>query len=295
MSNEIILVNEFAKTLPFDSENQVLNITPEALRRTVSLESVSGKMPAKQPVEHIVIIDRLQAMADQHGYPTRVENLYIKDAYCKRTMWPNKDIPCPLDHYLVNRVIGKIVIDRPEEKGSEFGSTIAFSYSEAGIEISLGANVWDCTNYNIFGQYRVSTFGSKKTNFDQMLELFEKWIMRVPQFFNEVGDKIARLRHIQINENIAQKFFGQLFMDAVHQNYDPKFIAPLNQSQVAATVRNYLRNETDIHTMWDVCNAGTEALHIYRNDFGSVLQSIEAYNDRVEQFSLSHESSGGLN
>lgn len=276
--NGVVNVLPNAEYLPFSQEDNVLNISLPALQRTLNYEDHNGKLPLARPVEHHELINSLCNKVVDAGFTPEIESIYIKDSYSRRIGWKDKSLVCPIENYMIDRLICKIVINRNEED-SEHRSSIALSYSERGIEIAMGINVFTCTNFNIFGNKRIATFGPKKMPFKELMELAEaKWIHNIDYEYDKAIFNINALRNKQITLKDADVMFGELFRMSVRKNMNIKNFAPLNQTQVAATVRNFISNEKDIYNMWDFTNSGTQALHIYRNDFQNVLESIDDFN-----------------
>lgn len=281
--NGVPLIDGTATTLPFSDEAPVLAITNDLLQRTFCWADVEDSLPPSRPVEHYQFISSLMDNISIHGYEPKLENIYIKNAHVKKRMWKNKEVECPPENYFIERLVGKINIIRNEEANKEFGSSLAFSFSERGIELAWGLNVWNCTNFNIFGARRVATYGNNKMTYYNMLELVEKWAIESPDIFDK-NERIAmRLKEAPCSNGDANIMFGDLLQSAVRQNLNSKNKAPLNITQLSATVRNFQKNSGNAteFTGWDFVNAGTQALHIYRNDFMSVLESTEAFNSFV--------------
>ena len=163
------------ETLSFEKGNATLTL-PE-LSKTIRLELAKGGLPKNRPTEHFHLIDSIFEQVNSGlgtGMTADLEPIHVHESYAKRIMWQGEKEACPVDKYLIDRVVTRIMIHRNNE--SALNQALAISYNERGIQVALGTNVHVCANMNIFGSNIISTFGANRTPFDKLMDVVKLWI-----------------------------------------------------------------------------------------------------------------------
>src|SRR5687767_1349044 len=95
-----------ADILSFDVETKCTQITLEQLDRTIKMEDANGKLPKATPVEHVTLLRTIINMAKQVGGLKPVESqISIKENHVRRIQWKGEKGICPLENYLIERLV----------------------------------------------------------------------------------------------------------------------------------------------------------------------------------------------
>jgi len=230
------------------------------LERTARYEGIRGNLPKTRPIEHHQLIrnvlDNIKSNIS-HGVVT--DPIYASERQAMRVMWNGEKEECPVENYLIQRLVTKIMIG-DTEKG--LNSAVAISYTEKGIQIAFGTNVHSCTNLMIWGQNLMSTFGHNKVNYDAMMDAFDDWMKRFEEKRAFSLDVIAQLKKRKVKEPELFEMLGKLIYEAERSNYSGGNGSSLNVSQTLRLIDNYEkeREEKKVVTAWDICNWGTNGL-----------------------------------
>lgn len=276
----------------FDSKTKSAIIDLPTLERTIKLEDAGGKLPRTCPIEHSNLLMELFYMAqDYTGKKVTVKPLTIREGNVRRIRrtGADKNSPCPVESYVVERLVGKIQIDSfmfPDIDNAHGAMSIAVSYTEKGIQIAFGHNVFACDNLNIFGEHMFSTYGGNhnKMDYSKGMQLLEKWLKEHEEVAAFNRKHIEDLMNVYVDERVRVNLIGTLFERAVRfNNRDRSVIAPLNQTECAGLVAagfDQIIDKDSMITGWDMTNWATSVLKPDRSDMVSLLDS----NYLINQF-----------
>lgn len=274
-----------ANHIIFDKATKTATISLDQLERTTSLASATGRLSKTAPVEHSAFIRKILELSAYADVDALLEPLVVKENNIRRLQQhQNKDLPLanwPLEHYLVQRITTKIVFQDPfftnreDAKGS---LAIGISYTEKGIQVAFGHNVFVCSNLNVFGENFFSTFGNEKNRvpFEKGLELLQAWMMRYTVIRNDNQRRIQRLMEVPVTEERRLQVIGKLFENAVRaNNNDRTVVAPLNQSECGWLINagyDQITTNREI-SAWDLTNWATSVLKPEKGDTLEMLRS----------------------
>ena len=250
--------NNVSPILSFDKDGY-LEINRETLRSTARYELAKGGLRAVAPVEHFMLLDKIEEMVYKHTGITPVqEPITIEQNQSLRLMWNGAKDQCPTQNYLIQRATTKLNINHPSD--TEHNMTVGVSYSEKGIQVAFGTNVRVCSNLSVFGENVFSTWGDKaaRVPFDKGMELLEKWVGNYAELRDRNGNIIKRLKEIEVAPERVEQLFGKLIRNAVMWNAGQKqYDTPFNVTQVHRMIEQGYANPTAT-TAWDITNWGTE-------------------------------------
>lgn len=301
------------KIISFDEGYAILTL--EELSKTIRLELATGGLPKNRPIEHFQLIAGIQAKikdavnqsivevvapreesslvpddtpdSNQQIHPAaeytvEIEPIYINEKYAKRMLWQGEKNQCPIEKYLIERVVTRIIIK--DDRNDKLDQAIAISYTEQGISVAIGVNVRTCANMNIFGSNIVSTYGPNRMPYDKLWEHICLWAQNLFSIWKSDIEVIERLQTIQMDRKITDELIGRLIRKAVLQNKGEKMNSPMNVTQVCRLIeqgQQILTQEdfTDF-TAWTFLNYMTSVLKPDTADMGTLWQS----NFLVNQF-----------
>lgn len=281
--------------LEFDEINKASVIDLDTLDRTIKLEDGAGRLSPAAPLEHVTLFRNLMDMAGSKlkSFRPDLSAITIRQANCKRIKWRGPAAECPIENFLVERVVTKIrfyPVREPlnwiGEEDTEGTMAIGISYNERGIQLAFGHNVSVCQNLNVFGQKVVSTYGSDqyKMSFDKTMELYESWLNN----FDEIEEmnivSINSLRHKVIDEPQRLRIFGKLYENAILRNDGATSSnAPLNMTECSKMIKAGLPqiNAKGNITAWDLTNWCTSVLKPESSDMVHVLTKNSEMNEFI--------------
>lgn len=274
------------KTLTFNKSSA--EITLQDLEQTVKLELATGGLKKSAPIEHFNLIKNIHSELSNGliGYKAEIvmDPIHINDKYAKRILWTGEKDACPIDKYLIERVVTRLNIIRPDN--NQLDQSIAISHTELGIQIALGTNVRICSNMNIFGSNIVSTYGGNKVPFDKMIEVIKYWMLNLNGFHAADIDVINKLSAVKMDRKICDELIGMLIRKAVLSNYGQKQVnAPMNVSQVCRMIEQgtevLTKEDFSNFTAWDFTNICTEHIKPKNADLASLLNTTQSINNFV--------------
>lgn len=264
----------------------------ETLRRTISMELATGGLPKSRPINHFEFIDAVIDIAKKKiapGVAVKVDNIIASEAQAKRLLWAGEKDKCPVEKYYIERLVAKIRFVMEEDEQLGISMALAISFNEQGIAVAFGPEVRICSNQNIFGDNMICTYGDRKMPYDKILEVIGVWMDEFKVKREQDMGMITKLRGITVYENDFFQIIGKLFVNAVGYNSgDKELDAPLNQTQVANMVREYItwlgENPTEEGgvadmSLWDVTNFGTMTLKPDSANMTTLLQDIRGLNN----------------
>jgi hypothetical protein len=276
----------------FNGATAKLNL--ETLSKSATHLQVSGMLPASRPVHHFQLLEWLQKeMAEITGEETTVEPIYISARHSARIRTDINEVinpkdPCPIEKLNIQRLVTRIGINHSTSLGNDdLNPAVSVGYNERGIEIAYGANVWACSNMNIFGENKYATYGKDKVTFEVLrtvvLNMLKDWKGK----FNRDVAVIDAMQNQRISLRKSQQWVGELLEEAIKCTSqfgtasDRKHI--INTYQINNLQKELLCKESVDETIsvWDFCQAGTEHLKAEGNDLVSLYPAIQSFNNWV--------------
>ncbi len=271
-------------------EKGLATISRETLSKSASYELAKGTMPAARPISHHELLDKIVQRAAKLNITVTEDPIYATESQSMRVMWPGKKEECPIENYLIQRLVTRIQLKTNSD--TDMNMAIGIGYNEKGITMAFGPNIWVCQNQNVFGQNIMHTFGGdRKVPFDKMMEVFEKWMLEFDHKRDADYLLIERMKAREIQEDAKQLLYGKLINAAVLQNMDTKQEAPLNQTQVADFIRASYSPEykTECTTVWDLQQMGTSVLKPRSTDLVTIYQDNNSFNKfLLNEFKISN-------
>lgn len=264
----------------------------DTLKRTASYEMANGSLPKNRPIEHHELLSRIvDAGAKMSDTTVEVEPIWATEKQSLRVMWSGDKSDCPVENYLVQRLVTKINFKHNSDE--TMNSSIGVAYHEKGITLAYGTNVWVCSNLMIAGSNVIHTFGRDKVPFEKASDLLNGWFQNFNQMRDDSYGVIERMKSKEIGEDAKNLIFGKLIENAVLHNLDTKHEAPLNISQVNELIRashseEYMLAVGEPTTVWDLSQWGTSFLKANQGcDMTKVMDhSIDYNNFLVKEFGL---------
>ncbi len=272
-----------SQTLVF--EKGLTTIDRSTLTRSASYELAKGNLPASRPIPHHELLQRIiDTTSKMQNIEVIEDPIYATEAGSLRVMFPGKKEECPIENYLIQRLVTRIQLKTNSD--TDMNMAIGIGYNEKGITMAFGPNIWVCQNQNVFGQNIMHTFGGdRKVPFDKMMEVFEKWMLEFNQKREMDYSFIEKMKARTIEENAKQLLYGKLINAAVLQNMNTKYDAPLNQTQVADFIRASYSPDYEVKdrptTVWDLQQMGTSILKPKNTDLVTVFQDSCNFNNFI--------------
>ena len=272
------------ETLNFENGTAVAGL--ETLKRTVRHQLSTGQLPKSRPVEHFQFLEAVAEMADKANLTPNLDSIYIAESKAKRINWLDKETPCPVENYLIERIATKMhLVSSDPAKNMAVG----IGFNERGISLAFGANIKVCSNMQVFGENLQTTYNNNKVPYVEMLKNLEIWFNQFGDFERQTFDTINQLETIDIDHEVISSTIGDLFTRAVKANAGEKVEAPLNQLQVADMVRSmglemYQPQNT---TAYHLLQWGTHHLKPNRSDLVTLNNTTVDFSNYVANRFLS--------
>lgn len=284
------------EVLSFD-ENKAAVMTIDDLDRTLKLEDGNGKLPKSAPIDHAALVKKLVHMAEEHvpKHKALVGPIIVKQQNCKRILWKGEADQCPIQNYLVERLVVKIGFAGTKSFETEADTSgsmaIGISYNEKGIQLAIGHNVRVCSNLNVFGENVFSTYGNGSVPFEKGLQLAQGWMQNLNPIMESNRRYITDLKSVTINENERLRLFGKIYEMAIRANKGDKNDAPLNVTECNRMVEQGFAHITKNETVtgWDLTNWATSVLKPETSDMISIMAKNARLNNFIlNEFGISH-------
>lgn len=279
------------------AERRTLTFTQDMLKKTANERLANGGMPKSRPVEHWELFQYITQKLEDNVGEIDKSPIYISQNHAKRVNWQGaKGDPVPLNNLLITRAVSLIKTQKETEMmGEKFSATVAISYNERGIEIAIGENVWACSNMNIFGGKRYSTYqaysNSNRVVYDEMISKVTAEIEGINDNHARNMETVGRLMDVNLSMSRQHELQAKLFEQAVRfGGTNPEV---LNVTQNVAFTKELLKRREQAEARgreinaWDFTQAGTEHLKPASNDLVSLYPTIERFNDFVVSETLS--------
>jgi len=273
----------------FDKNEKVKAIDLATLRSTLTLSEYGGKPPISKPIEHHEFIDIIGDKLTSKNHIFDLDPIYISKTETKRIMLldpKNENTP---ESHLIQRLVTKINLRDPGYQNTDHNMAIAIGYTEAGLQVSFGANVRICSNMSIFGGRYLQTYGGNKIPFSKMIELIDKYIGDLPEICDHDFRMLSAMRDVSLSPDHVMETIGDLNLRAYSGAYHKQF-SPLSVTQVGAVTKRILDDSLEILTpeiarnvsLYDFYNHGTAALHPkYANDTSNIWQDTSNWGDYI--------------
>lgn len=158
-----------------------------------------------------------------------------------------------------------------------FGDTdanvrLAVKYEEDKFEMALGTNIRICENFNIFGGKHMST--QRGITYEDLMEDLDVWITNVEEEFKTDLRTINALAMAKISRNDVHQYLGEM-MEMYHSNNQ---VLPI--TDISALTQKIVTKK-EIHSLWDVTQAGTEVIRFDNNSGAVVLDTVKNWNNYI--------------
>jgi hypothetical protein len=243
------------RVLEFKEKQEV--ITLDELKLSVTAKAAG----VKRQIEHFNIFDDILEKCVKQNYNTLVSPIYVAGGVSA------KKIPALEPHVGVNNIqawyLDKITgtITFPSFNNELTTCKINIEHSDRGLSIAFGKVVLICSNgMTAFRSDIVTTYGEGKLNYNQCLELVEKWLYELPEKNEQYDNLITQMINRPIIKEAIPELIGKLELKAVEQAYCKGDEAPFNISQVSNFSKNIItsyKEEKPITNVWELYNAGT--------------------------------------
>jgi len=275
-------------SLLYDKPSIELNF--ETLKKTATDTLASGGHKPSRPLQHYEFIQWLeQKIQDKTGKETILEPVIVSRNHSRRINFEGspKD-PCPVDQVLIQRLVTRIGLKdhEIEAAGEKLIPCFAIAYSDDGIEVSFGSNVWMCANMNIFGSTIYRTYGKDKVSFEDLQQAVLGQINTFSSRHEQNSNIVKALYDIAIPVEKQRLWEAEIFETAVRANKLKTKDLILNLSQTTRLTEELLRKR-DLNptggsmTAWDFTQAGTEHLKPISQDMVALYPTVEKFNTWV--------------
>lgn len=278
--------------------NGVQTLELEQLKKTVTTVDIGGHMPSTRPVNHFDMIEQVMNIFDKTPFGAKIDKITAvsgtKEKYAKRI--PKLQAihgDYNVEAVMLDRLVVSILFDNL--KGKTTGSAIALSYTDKGIQVSYGQNVWACDNMCIFGQNMLTTFGNNKTSYENILQIMNGWAGKLQAKHDFDINILSQMRETEVSPEAVINMIGKLSINANAFNIGKDVFAPLNVSQVNELARSAYKEvfESDRiapANVFELYNLGTEMLKPDRVDTPVLLTSVRDFGQFImDEFKISSE------
>jgi len=273
------------------TENSQINLT--TLSNSAIDQLATGGFKPSRPIEHHAFIKWVNHQLEKQFGSTIIEPISISKNHARRINFKGKpEDLCPINQVLITRLVTRIFVpNRSLSVANEsLIPAIAISYSDQGIDVAFGSNVFACSNMNIFGSTFFSTYGHNKMNFENLKTMIKSKIMLLDEINNDNSVIVHNLNDITLNEERVRITLNKLFETAVIANMNRSTQESiLNVTQVIRMQEEVLKRRVikqvndQPFTAWDLTQAGTEHLKPLSNDMLTLYPTITKFNKFINQ------------
>jgi hypothetical protein len=276
----------------FKPKQTTAQINIETLSNSATHMTVSGNLPPSRPIHHYQFLEWMQQeFEDSFGEEVILDPIYISARHAARIKFSPEEIinpkePCPIERLNIQRLVTRMRVEQfTTIGGDKFNPAFGISYTDKGIEVVFGTNVWACQNMNIFGTDRWSTYGSNKLHFEDFKTLVKDKLRTWGDSYERNLDTILKLQSTDMPLDVQRKQVAMLFESAVQNNYAKKKDYILNITQTVKLQEEILAKRIGLQTeqlsWWDFTQAGTENLKPDRQDMVSLYPTVQNFNNYV--------------
>jgi hypothetical protein len=285
-------------TILFD--NNTVNINLDTLKRSATHFQAMGMLPNSRPVHHFELIEWLQSeMQDITGHAASIEPITISARHSRRIRIDinetiNPKDPCPIERLNIQRLVTRIGLDVDADvNGEKLNPAIAIGYNDKGIELAMGTNIFVCSNMNIFGSNKYSTYGADKIQFEALKEIIKAMFKNWKDTFERDCIAIEKMQNTTLPQHKAMNMLGELYYESMKYTLTKSEIAKLEKPIVKRSILNNAQcnrlseelitkfDQAHLDGMisyWDFCQAGTENLKPTSNDLVSLYPAVQNFN-----------------
>lgn len=281
---------ETINTVDFKNKTSI-SLNLESLSNSATNFMATGGLPASRPVHHYQFIQWLRdVIQDNTRQEVEIEPIHASLRHTKRIRFSADEIinikePCPIDRLNIERVVTKLNVKgyAHEVNQDVINYSVAVSYTEKGIMIATGANVFHCSNMNIFGENIFATYGSNKFSFEDLKRVITTDALQFASKLDEDHRTISKLASTYLSPEKEAEIVHEIFNLAVNQNLKRKGNNILNLSQTVKMQEELIkkRDEKETLTYWDLMQSGTEHLKGDRQDILNLIPTIKTFNHFV--------------
>ena len=273
------------------TENSQINL--ETLSKSAIDQLATGGFKPSRPIEHHAFITWVNHQLNKEFNSTMIEPISISKNHARRINFKGKpDDLCPINQVLITRLVTRIFVPDLQiaEANEKLIPAIAISYSEQGIDVAFGTNVYACSNMNIYGSQFFSTYGSNKFSFENLKELIKVKVKTLASINDNNAQIIKNLHEKELSKHQTSIIINNLFEKAVVANMNR------NQQESILNVTQVVRMQEEVvkrriikevsdqpFTAWDLTQAGTENLKPLSNDMLTLYPTISRFNRFINE------------
>lgn len=268
-------------TLIFEKGENSKVISLEDLSRTLTAEDFGQ---TKKTVNHFDIIPQIEEMLKEAGLKLSDKEIIVSKSGLKILPKLDPNNESLIDAALVKNLIASFNI--ADYNNDEMNMKIGLSYNERGVAVAFGTNIKICSNMTIMGaKNMIYSYGPEKVPFDKMIELIEKNIQEMDQSWKYYNEMIEKLKGKVASPQELYTIVGKLHKLAVANSYiNGVNSSPLNIGETSNFTKELLLAgafESEVSTLWDVFNVGTEVLTHSDMNIPSKWQSLAEFGNFI--------------
>lgn len=201
---------------------------------------------------------------------------------------------------------------RLEGFGEEFTPALAIIFTEKGIQIGYGINVFLCSNFTIRRADHLIRSG-KNGSTEDLCTAARQWMRQTQADFEVAHAEIQALKNTEVDEAGWFEFIGRTYtqiqqMNHLRNHHQIKNVPnhlkdlPLTGAQLQKIVLESIRPaheayafNSSVTNKWNLVNYGTETLKAnYGNDFQTLLPTHLNWYELIRKHSFDHEATPSL-
>lgn len=272
---------------------KVQSLTLDQLRRT-NKENRGDDRSCPHGIYHYAMIEKIMDMCEQHGYHSKVYDLFATNNKDKQTpgvsIYPELEKKYgerAVEAHTLRRVYANIRITNFDTE--EMTTNLAVSYTQKGLQVGFGRNVQICHNqcmmgtgqfvsdYSVNGHY---TFGNDlKTDLSGIIDRVGTWLTDAENIIVSDDEKIKKMKESILTAEQLYIILGMLLTIRVaHDTSEKKIhshngVYPLNQAQLGKFTESLLMKQHDegCITAWDFYNCATDLYKPQTAEQGLIL------------------------
>lgn len=179
----------------------------------------------------------------------------------------------------------------------DYAPAIGIGFTEQGVAITIGTDVWVCRNMSIFGNKYIQSYGADALGFNDFRYELDSWIRDAEQIHRH-NVKILNNLQGQMIDSVGgiQKLIGQLYLAREGRNTGIRMPAPLDKDELSEFAKRIFNDYPDLITinrqisLYDLYNVCTNILtHSEKNLHNKWLDLVEMGEFISEHYPILHE------
>lgn len=271
MEYSYLIISKKPKTMneqviTFPDNAPAVHVPLPLLERTTELTEYDRKLPRSRPIHHADLFRKIAQFLESAKQPYIIKDIMVSKAESNRIKKLDPENLGLPEGWVFRRMMCTISLTGKTMEDEESNGAIGITYDTKGIVVAFGQEVRVCSNFSIFGEKVMSTYGKGKYSgsYDLMMEALEQWISKRKAIREEDLRIFGLLKDVQIDKKDGiSLLLGKMLQKACAQYHsnDEEFVTITDVTSIAQEfVKSHIGNESKMISGYELYNIGTNIL-----------------------------------